>query len=198
MKRFTVFLFLTALLVTSVVAGQKDSSSDHELDSKRLRSLLPKMLQSSDMKLVHEALVIIRSDLFLHRQPSDTLQATVIATLERLLKDRKDSEAGTRCVACQVLGRCKSRKALPVLLQALADPYIDWDFFASDPGTAAEVSWYAVWRDADAALREITEANPISQPGGRGPASGQHEAIRKAWEKWYKENSEPSEAPGII
>ena len=191
MKRLTMFLVLSAFLAASVAGGQEDSS-DHELDAKRLRSLLPKMLQSSDMKLVHEALLIVRSDLFRNRQPSDTLQAAVIATLQRLLKDPRDSEAGTRCVACQVLGRCKSRKALPVLLEALADRYIRWDLSAPEPGAAAEMNWHAVWRDADAALRAITGANPIGQPGGRGPASGQHEATRKAWEGWYRKNSDPS------
>jgi hypothetical protein len=108
MKQLFMSFLLPVILAGSAIAGQTDASSDPKLDAKRLRPLLPKMLKSPDTKLVHEALVIIRDDQFRDRQPSDTLRSQVIATLERLLKDPKDSEAVTRRIACEVLGRAKS------------------------------------------------------------------------------------------
>jgi len=162
------------------------------IDAKRLRLLLPKMLRSSDAKLVHEALLIIRDDCIHNLRPSDELLSEVVDALRRLLHDRKREEAGTRRLACEIFWRARWKKAVPVLLEALDDPYEKTYFMSMGEGHAAHMEWYAVWKSADHALRELTGASPIGAPRQRAPIPGQREKVRKAWLQWYKKNAKPT------
>ena len=188
MRKTIMFLLLAFLASANVnAAEQAGASAQDKLDAQRLRSLLPKMLESSDISMTHDALVIIRSRLFRNEQLSDELLAKVQATLQRLLKTPKDSEAHTRGLACEVLGLFKSGKAIPVLLDALADRYVDFHFPRAWDGLSVQVETWTVWSKADHALREITLANPVAKPGG--DYSNQNE-VRKAWLEWYKKQPE--------
>lgn len=139
--------------------------------------------------LSHEKLLAVRRDQFKEKQPSPQVISDVISTLDQLLRNKKDSQAGTRSLACGVLRLSKSRRAIPVLLKALEDPYEKVEFSRLKGESGAHVEWYAVWRDADDALREITGANPISQPGQRFPIKGQRESVLAAWAQWWKQNA---------
>jgi hypothetical protein len=140
--------------------------------------------------LSHDDLLSIRAQLCENNQVSPQAISNVIFTLDELLRDRKDGQAGTRCLACEILARSKSSKAIPILLTALEDPYLKVEFIGMGPERPAELVWCAVWRAADDALREITGADPISQPQQRSPIDGQRESVRKAWVKWWRNNAE--------
>lgn len=56
--------------------------------------------------------------------------------------------------------------------------------------------WFAVWRDADHALREITGASPIDEPQNGEPVKGEQEKIRNTWLEWYKAQPEKTRQPG--
>ena len=66
-----------------------------------------------------------------------------------------------------------------MLVEALDDDAMDWVFGPGGP------EWYAGWRSADHALRQITHATPIDEPKQRSPIKGQREKVRDAWRKWY-------------
>ncbi len=194
MKRLTAVLFLLTLLGTGIQAADIDENELEQLkiDSQRLRSLLPKMLDSTDPDMVGEAVLIIHRDQMRKRQPSEELLSKVNAALQRLLKKPEFTEGLTRRVACQVLGNARSRKDVPVLLQALADPYLYEEWSPAPGGAGTHVEWFAVWRDADRALRRITGANPIPQPRQRDPdyTGKQQKEIRDAWLLWWKRNAD--------
>ena len=142
---------------------QADAAEQEKRDAQQLRFFLPKMLESSDINMTHEALLIIRDDQIRGQRPSDELLAKVLSTLQRLLKTPKDSEGPTRRLACEVLGLSKSRKAILVLLDALADPYVQ-EYMSGEPGGHVSFGYNAVWREADEALRRSREQTPL---GGR-------------------------------
>ena len=143
---------------------------------------------------LHQWLLAIRTDQFRDKHPSPQVISEVIAALKRLLSEKKDSQAITRRLACDVLGRSASKKAVPVLLKALEDPH-EKVVLTDVPGVGgAHMEWFAVWRDADNALRQITRASPIGKPGQREPIKGQREKIREAWLEWHKKNAEPTDA----
>lgn len=151
-------------------------------------------LRSPDSKEVHKALLAVRQGQFQDRQPPAQVLSQVISALDRLLADPKYEEGGTRRLACEVLGRSKSKEAIPVLLRALRDPYEKTELLPPpDAGGAAHVEWYAVWRDADDALRQVTGAEPVRRPEGRGPRPGLQEAVREAWLRWWAAHGGQSE-----
>lgn len=175
MKRIAV------LLIILIPAGCSEARKPHGAESRE--------------KLTREALHTIHRDQRRHKQPSASLIADMIFTLDELLRDPKDDEAGTRRLACDILGWSKSRKAIPVLLKALEDPYVKVEFTGMGSQGAAHMEWYAVWRDADEALREITGANPIPQPRQRSPIDGQRESVRKAWAEWWEHDAREDDPP---
>ena len=184
MRKPVMFLLLMFLACANVNAADQAGVSEQEKrDAQRLRALLPKMLESSDISMTHEALVIIRDG---GLQPSDELLSKVVSTLQRLLKT--PSEGMTRCLACEVLGLSKSRKAIPVLLDALADPYVHV-YSSAGPGGHVSFGYRAVWREADGALREITGASG-RPPNHIGPTKEEQEKTRNAWLEWYKTQPE--------
>jgi len=144
-----------------------------------LRALVPVLLKSSDNNVVHEALLMARDEFSVPEVVPDVIRA-----LEELLTTPADPEAGTRMVACDVLGKARNPKAIAVLLQALEDPYLQIVRTPVPGDHGVEMSWNAVWRDADAALRRITGANPVEPPGGRNP--GDRDKTRKAWLAWWE------------
>jgi hypothetical protein len=160
------------------------------------------LLRSTDRNVVHEALVLARDVV---SAPEVTAEVTaegtaevgpelaaevapgVMAVLEKLLAEPVDEEAGTRRLACDVLGKLRDARAVPVLLKALEDPYYHSELLSVGEGRAAERTWYAVWRDADRALRAITGASPIDQPRMREPQVPEvPDALRDAWQAWWK------------
>ena len=149
----------------------------------RLRPILPKLLASRDTKVIHEALLIARD-----RVGAPEIVPAVIAVLDNLLADPKDAEWVTRGLACEVLGKYRDPRAIPVLLRALQDPYLDYVLpLAPDvPG----MEWFAVWRDADSALRSITGANPTEEPCWNEPVEAESDTLRKAWQAWWDANRE--------
>jgi hypothetical protein len=186
MKRIVIIVIALLCGVVSVsVANSSEPTRRDQADAERLRHLIPKMLQSSDTELVHESLLIIRSDAGSNYPPSDKLLRQVVATLRRLLRSPTNTEASTRRLACEVFWRANWKESIPVLLEALDDPYEESDIFAGPDGHA-EVDWYAVWRSADGALRNLTGASPINAPRQRSPIDGQREKVRKAWHDWFK------------
>jgi len=175
-------------------AEAAERAAGEAADASPATANLFRKLRSSDAKEVHEALLLVRQGQFQDRQPRPVVLSEVISALDRLLDDPKHGEAGTRRLACEVLGRSKSEEAIPVLLRALRDPFEQTEFLPPPPGVGgAHVEWYAVWRDADDALRQITGADPIREPRQRFPVQGQREAVRKAWLRWWAAHSGQSE-----
>jgi len=125
----------------------------------------------------------------------DILQSKM-KQLDRLLANPKDSEGTKRRFLCRDVGISRDRRAIPLLLKALRDPYVKVEFSKVEGVGAAHAEWYAVWREADDALRHITGANPVEQPNQRMPdySGKQQETIRNAWIKWWNENAEPTDA----
>jgi hypothetical protein len=169
MKKYAVLLFALVIACGSCEPGKRGAGENAILS--------------------HEKLLAILSGQFKRKQPSPEVISEVIHTLDVLLSDRDDTQAGTRRLACDVLGRSKSREAIPVLLKALEDPYEWVDFRSMGPDRPAHMEWFAVWRDADEGLRQITGANPIPEPRQRSPIPGQRESVREAWLKWWSDNS---------
>ncbi len=147
------------------------------------RALLPKLLASTERKVVHDALLAARDSF-----DAPEVVPHVISTLDRLLKNPRREEGLTRGLACGVLGKYRDRRAIPVLLKALEDPYLRI-FRSRVPGVGGtHVEWVAVWRHADSALRRIAGASPVEEPRQREPIRGQQKSFQKAWKAWWKKN----------
>lgn len=199
MKRIIAILLVVFCSHASVVAGDKaQSPGQDQVDGKRLRLLLPKIVKASATTMVHEALLIIRDDAIPNRIPSGGSLSEVVARLRRVLDTRKREEPCTRRLACEIFWRARWKKAAPVLLEALVDPYEETDFVSVGAGGPPDLDWYAVWKSAENAVRNLTGASPIDAPRQREPVSGQREKVRKAWLKWYRQNGEQckSSVPG--
>lgn len=198
MKTIILSLLLLPILGVAHWASEDEAPELEQLriDSRRLRSLIPRMLESTDSRMVLEALLILRDDLFRDRKLSDELQSRIIDRLDGLLEKPEDGEGITRRFACQVLGLSRSRKAIPVLLEALDDSFLSEQWTPVE-GAGTHVEWFAVWRDADTALRRITGANPVAQPRQRDAdyTGRQQKKVREAWLEWWKKNAVRPDAP---
>ncbi|MHC4340071.1 MAG: hypothetical protein ACYSX0_07665 [Planctomycetota bacterium] len=191
-------ILVTLLCVAHPAGGEEDDATRLARDSRTLTALLPKLLGSSDVRMVHEAIRIVRAD-SLHgvRRPPETY-AQLIAALDRLLREPEDKQATTRRLACSALASHRVKDAVPVLLRALDDPYEKTDLASRGSAGAPEHVWYAVWRSADDALREITGASPIDKPEQLTPIPGQREAVRHAWLEWARKRDAKGEGEGAI
>jgi hypothetical protein len=194
--KMTLLILVIVAVSNVLVAGDTAPTVQEKADAQRLRAVLPKMVLSSDTALVHQALLIVRDDLFQNRSATDEVLSNVVTALKRLLKERRDEDGASCRLACQVLGRSKYSKATTVLIEALEDPYLHTDFTPVPGVGGAHMEWSAVWRDADHALREITEASPVDEPRQRDPIDGQREKVRDAWLKWFKTNAEQASSNG--
>jgi hypothetical protein len=165
------------------------SETKAQRDSRLVPQLLCQMLQSEDAETVHKALRVISDTL---REDNTGYPQTIpetVVTLRRLLDRAKHDEADTRRLACEVLRSYRAKIAVPVLIEALADPYEKTRIEGYDPDRPADAVRYAAWLSADAALRDITVANPVEAPRRHDWNPGQREKVQAAWTKWYQANS---------
>ena len=193
--KLTVTIVIIALLGAGFLSAEGTGASPRhaERDSIRLRLLLPKMLRSTDTKLVHEALLIIRADAWHGPRPKSEMLSEVTTALRRLLGDRKRREASTRRLAGEVFLHAPWEEAVPVLLEALSDPFEETDIddlggtkwtvllFDDEPlkvvldellaEAGVTVLYHAALFDADvadgrvAAVRVAHNGGPIRVPG---------------------------------
>jgi hypothetical protein len=187
-KQRTTALVLSAILAMSVFVATPELSGSEtkaQRDSRLVPQLLCEMLKSEDAKTADEALNVIydtlRED---HTGYPQTIPETIV-TLRRLLERPKDDEVHARRMACEVLGSYRARIAMPVLVEALADPYEETYIAGGVEDYPAHQNWSAVWTSADSALREVTGANPIDAPG-TDLYKDQREKVQAAWSKWYQ------------
>ena len=127
---------------------------------------------------MHAGLILARDS---YGRPE--LTPSIVAALERLLKNPRDEQAFTRMVACEVLSRWGDSRAVPVLLKALEDPF-HYHELVADPDGCGEHIYRTVWWEADRALRKITGQNPIKRPHTHvEPAEGNRVEVLAAWKK---------------
>jgi hypothetical protein len=178
------------MLATSVFAAVSELSGGEtkaQRDSRLVSQLLCDMLKSEDAETVDEALHVIYDSFREDNTGYPQTIPEVITTLRRLLERPKDDEADVRQWACGLLGTSRARIAVPVLVEALADPYEQSYIEGVGEDYPAVQNWSAVWTSADQSLREITGANPVDAPG-MDLYKGQREKVQAAWSKWYQAN----------
>ncbi|MCD4824089.1 MAG: tetratricopeptide repeat protein [Phycisphaerae bacterium] len=157
--------------------------------------LIPQLLASSNRHVKHEAMIMVRD-----AYGCKEFVPHVIVVLDNLLKKPQDTEAFTRIVACQVLGKWVDFRSVPLLLKALEDKYKYHRMVAAPPGCGgAEHIYRTVWWEADEALRSITGASPIPKPYTTGRSEEKHrKATLAAWRKWWQENKDKFPNPATL
>jgi hypothetical protein len=157
---------------------------------KRGKDLLPHvpgLLGSQNADTRREALLLLRDHL-----DAPELGLAVVAALEAMLARDFDTEGPMRILACQVLGKCKDWRGVPVLIAALRDDYVKVE---KPVALGGKDKHQAVWWEADDALRKITGASAIRPPvrdavanvfEPTGEEVRQNDVV-KAWQGWWNE-----------
>lgn len=114
-----------------------------------------------------------------------------IKKLEEMLADPKEYENRKRMYLCQELGNYRSSRAIPVLIKALEDPYMETSDMVIVTGENRKPfkRHSGVWVEADKALRKITGVAPLPDQSIK---EINREIILEFWLEWSKRNAKIS------
>ncbi len=150
----------TSAHLTTLLTVLKSGKQPEAASVQRLEELLLKLLADEDRRRCHNALLILRDQF-----SSPRLVHAAAAALDRMLQKQAANwdEGCTRMVACEVLNKHPDVRSIPALLKAFGDPFRK-HFFIPGPRNHVSHSYHTIWWAADAALRAITQAEPVKRP----------------------------------